>query len=93
MSVDLRLLSKTNPHRKVSDKSTTCTKKFLPLSVKTLHLDVCIFEITDPSSIFRKLVRLVPCRSFSELGSTETSSAKAGLEFMHRITDAEKEEN
>lgn len=73
--------------------SHTCKNKSLPWSVKTLHFDVCILEITDPSSIFRKPVRLASCRSFSELGSIETSSAKAGLEFTHRITVAEKEEN
>lgn len=58
-----------------------CKKKSLPLSVKTLHLDVCILDTTDPSSILRK-----PLISTSI--PSETSSAKAGLTFTPRITAA-----
>lgn len=65
-----------------------CTKKSLPLSVKTLHLDVCILDTTDPSSILRKPLTSTSTPSSPVVAGVETSSAKAGLTFTPRITAA-----
>ena len=46
--------------------------------MKTLHLDVCMFDTTDPSSILRK-----PPKSVS-VNSVDESSAMAGVELNPR---------
>lgn len=62
-----------------------CKKKSLPLSVKILHLDVWMFDITEPSSTFRNPIMSAPSMSFSELDSVDISFAKTGLAFIPRI--------
>lgn len=64
-----------------------CRKYSLPLSVKILHLDVCIFDFTEPSSIFCSPIMLAPSESFSELLSIDTS-AKAMSAFIPKIIAA-----
>lgn len=65
-----------------------CKNKSLPLSVKTLHLDVCILDTTDPSSILRKPLISISTASLPEVAGVETSSAKAGVTFTPTITAA-----
>ena len=56
-------------------KSLACRNRSLPLSVKILHLDVCMFDTTEPSSILVKPPKSV---------SVDESSAMAGVEFNPR---------
>lgn len=59
--------------------------KSLPWSVKTLHLDVCKLDITEPSSILRKPVISAPSVCFSDFSSIDVSFAKTGLAFIPKI--------
>lgn len=70
-------------------KVVACINRSLPVSVKTLHLDVCIFETTDPSSILRKPLIVSLLISSSLFKPTETSSAKTVVEFTPRNSTAE----
>lgn len=58
-----------------------CRKYSLPLSVNILHLEVCIFDITEPSSILRNPVILAPSSSVSVLLPFD-ASAKTGLAYI-----------
>lgn len=60
----------------------------LPLSVKTLHLAVCILDFTEPSSILRNPTISASSASFSDLSSIEASLANTGLEFIPRMIAA-----
>ena len=67
-----------------------CKNKSLPLSVKTLHLDVCMFDMTEPYSTLRNPITSSPSVPFSELDSVDISFAKTGLAFIPRIIAANK---
>lgn len=65
-----------------------CKKKSLPLSVKILHLDVCMFDMIEPSSTLRNPIMPSPSALLSKLDSVEISFAKTGLAFIPRIIAA-----
>lgn len=73
--------------RKEKENLLALTKKSLPLSVKTLHFDVCILDTTEPSSInFSPSSFSV---SLSETASVDASFANTGLALMPRINAAQ----
>lgn len=67
-----------HPIKDISSKVLAWRKRSLPLSVYTLHLDVCSFDITDPSSVLRNPATLASSMSFPLLGSAGTSFANTG---------------
>ena len=61
--------------RKGITKELAFRKYSLPLSVKTLHLDVCSFDITDSSSTFSKPLKSSVLVALLELDAVDASSA------------------
>lgn len=74
-----RITNTREENKSTEGKKHTFKNKSLPLSVKTRHLDVCMLDITEPSSIFCNPTRLSPSASLPEFDWMETSSAKTVL--------------
>lgn len=81
---------KLNRTEKQSDrkKPHACRKKSLALSVKILHFAVCVFDTTEPSSIFLNPFNSSP-ESLSMEVSVDTSSAKTVVALIPRVTAAQ----